>query len=287
MTSNTPNLQMYRESAAYLAELFRKNGLSETPEIAVILGSGLGAFAEGDAVEGKLTVPYADIPHFPTSTVDYQKGCLVAGTVDGRSVLLFNGRFHYYEGWEMWQTAYPVNVCRMLGVKTMIITNAAGGINTEMLEEGDLVAINDHIKLVSDSPMRGKNEDALGERFFDMQSVYDKAYLKAAHEIAAAQGFTLKEGVYAYMAGPQYETPAEIRALRILGADVVGMSTVAEVIAAAHVGIRVLCISCVSNMAAGVTGKALGTEEVLETTARTRARFVKLLRALIDALPNL
>lgn len=287
MMSDTPNKKMFLESAAYLKKEFAKVGLPEMPELAAILGSGLGAFADSDAVQNKVVVPYGDIPHFPTSTVDYQKGCLVAGMVDGHFVLLFNGRFHYYEGWEMWQAAYPVNVCRMLGVKTMVITNAAGGINTEVLCEGDLVAINDHIKLAPDSPVRGKNDDELGERFFDMQSVYDKAYLKAAHEIAKALGFVLKEGVYAYMTGPQYETPAEIRALRLLGADVVGMSTVPEVIAAAHVGIRVLCLSCVSNMAAGVTGKALGTDEVLETTAKTKDRFISLLQRLISVLPNL
>ncbi len=272
----------YKESAAYIAER-----IGATPDIAIILGSGLGEFAE--RLTDSITVPYRDIPHFPTSTVSYQKGVLVFGKIkyeDGteKTVLAMNGRFHYYEGWEMWQTAYPIGVFKLLGVEKMIITNAAGGIgysDERVIEPGDLVLVTDHIKLAPDSPMRGANIPEFGERFFDMQSVYDESFRQLAKKCAVKRGYTLKEGVYAYMAGPQYETPAEIRMLRALGANLVGMSTVAEVIFAAQVGIKVLCISCVSNMAAGITGAALTEEEVLDTAATISERFKTLLKDVI------
>lgn len=272
----------YKESAAYIAE---KIGC--TPDIAVILGSGLGEFAE--RLADAIVIPYRDIPHFPTSTVSYQKGELVCGRLryaDGaeKIVLAMNGRFHYYEGWEMWQTAYPIGVFKLLGIDKMIITNAAGGIgynDSRILEPGDLVCVTDQIKLAPMSPMRGANIPEFGERFFDMQTVFDKELRRIAFECAAKRGFALKEGVYAYMAGPQYETPAEIRALKILGANLVGMSTVAEVIFAAQVGIKVLCISCVSNMAAGITGNPLTSEEVLETAEQISGNFKALLTDVI------
>ncbi len=275
----------YKESAAYIAER-----IGTTPDIAIILGSGLGEFAE--RLEDSITIPYRDIPHFPTSTVSYQKGVLVFGKIkyaDGRekSVLAMNGRFHYYEGWEMWQTAYPIGVFKLLGVEKMIITNAAGGIgfsDERVIEPGDLVLVTDHIKLAPDSPMRGANIPEFGERFFDMQSVYDKSLRQLAKECATKRGYTLKEGVYAYMAGPQYETPAEIRALKVMGANLVGMSTVAEVIFAAQVGIKVLCVSCVSNMAAGITGAALTEDEVLDTAATISERFKALLADVIHEI---
>ena len=268
----------YLDSAEYI-----KNKIPETPDIAVILGSGLGEFA--DELNDRIVIPYRDIPHFPTSTVSYQKGEMVFGRIsytDGTSknVLLMNGRFHYYEGWEMWQTAYPVGVFKLLGIEKLIITNAAGGIgynDSRTLEPGDLVCVTDQIKLSPDSPMRGANIPEFGQRFFDMQSVLDKDMRALAMDCAEKRGFTLKEGVYAYMAGPQYETPAEIRALKLLGANLVGMSTVAEVIFAAQVGIRVLCISCVSNMAAGITGAALTEEEVCDTAASVGVKFKGLL----------
>ncbi len=283
MMYTTPTSEMYEASAAYIREKMERAGLAK-PALAVILGSGLGAYAASDAVADRIVIPYRDIPNFPTSTVSYQKGELVIGVVGGKTVLFFNGRFHYYEGWEMWQTAYPVNVCHLLGIEKMIITNAAGGINTETLEPGDLVLLTDHIKLCSESPVRGRNEAAFGERFFDMQAVYDKGIRRTAHDCAAALGITLKEGVYAYMTGPQFETPAEIRMLRLVGADVVGMSTVPEIIAAAHCGMRVLGISCVTNFAAGVTGAPMTEEEVLETSAKTTNTFCALLDAVIRKL---
>jgi purine-nucleoside phosphorylase len=276
-------MEMYEASAAYLRERIIEAGLGD-PALAVILGSGLGAYAASDAVADRVVIPYREIPNFPTSTVSYQKGELVIGRVGEKTVLFFNGRFHYYEGWEMWQTAYPVNVCHLLGISKMIITNAAGGINTETLEPGDLVLLTDHIKLCADSPVRGKNEAAFGERFFDMQAVYDKDMRALTHACAKEQGNTLKEGVYAYMAGPQFETPAEIRMFRMMGADAVGMSTVPEAIVAAHCGLDVVGISCITNMAAGVLPQKLNHREVVETAALVHDKFQKLLTLVIDLM---
>ncbi len=275
----------YKESAEYIL-----SKIASKPDIAVILGSGLGEFAERllDAV----VIPYREIPHFPTSTVSYQKGELVCGKLryengTEKTVLAMNGRFHYYEGWEMWQTAYPIGVFKLMGIDKLIITNAAGGIgynDERVIEPGDLVCVTDQIKLAPMSPMRGANISEFGERFFDMQSVFDKDMRSLAKDCAAKRGYTLKEGVYAYMSGPQYETPAEIQMLKILGANLVGMSTVAEVIFAAQVGIKVLCISCVSNMAAGITGNPLTEQEVLDTAATISERFKMLLSDVIEQI---
>ncbi len=276
-------LDSYRPAVDYLQKTLADAGLP-VPRVAVILGSGLGKYAESDDIHNRIHIPYRDIPGFPTSTVSYQKGELVAGTVAGQTVLFFNGRFHYYEGWEMWETAYPVAVCHLLGVQTMLITNAAGGVNAEKLTPGDLVCVTDHIKLCADSPVRGRNLPEFGARFFDMQSVYDKSLIVLAEEMAENNGFSLKRGVYAYMTGPQFETPAEIRMLRMLGADLVGMSTVPEVIMAAQCGMKVLCISCVTNLAAGVTGQPMTEEEVLETSARIAGKFESLLDAVLPQI---
>ena len=270
----------YLESAEFIRAKIGAAGLP-LPEIAIILGSGLGGYAE--LFERAVTVRYAEIPHFPVSTVSYQKGELVCGLRDGKPVLAMNGRFHYYEGWEMWQTAYPIGVFKLLGIKKLIITNAAGGISADY-KPGELVAVTDHVKFTPDSPLRGANISEFGERFFDMQHVYDRSLCAIAKAKAAQLGFELKEGVYGYMSGPQYETPAEIRMLRALGATVVGMSTVAEVIFAAQCGLPVLCVSCVSNMAAGVTGAAITEEEVLETGRLVSSRFTALVDAVIAAL---
>lgn len=271
----------YRESAEYI-----KNKIGgKTPDLAIILGSGLGDFAE--LLKEKIVIPYGEIPHFPTSTVSYQKGELVAGKYGDKYVLAMNGRFHYYEGWEMWQTAYPVGVFKLLGIGKMIVTNAAGGIgynDTRKLEPGDLVLVTDQIKLAPMSPVRGANIEEFGARFFDMQAVFDKELRQLAHDIAAENGFALKEGVYAYMSGPQYETPAEIKALKLMGANLVGMSTVAEIIFAAQLGIKVLCISCVTNMAAGITGNPITEEEVLETSRLVHDKFKRLIGGVIEKM---
>lgn len=271
----------YRESADFISE--RIGG--EKPDAALILGSGLGDFA--DRLEGQIVIPYREIPHFPISTVSYQKGELVFGRLNGKKILAMNGRFHYYEGWEMWQTAYPVGVFRLLGIDTMIVTNAAGGIgysDGRSMRPGDLVCVTDQIKLAPMSPLRGANIEEFGPRFFDMQSVFDKKLIALAHEVAAAQGFELLDGVYAYMSGPQYETPAEIRALGILGANLVGMSTVAENIFAAQLGLRVLCVSCVTNMAAGITGAAITEDEVVEVASSISSKFEALIGGVIERL---
>lgn len=266
--------EQYKESA----EFIRKKIGGAVPDIAVILGSGLGGIAE--APDNRIVIPYKDIPNFPVSTVSYQKGELVYGEYAGKKVLMMNGRFHYYEGWEMWQTAYPVGVFKLLGINRLIITNAAGGISNDYMP-GDIVAVTDHIKLSPDSPSRGANIPEFGERFFDMQSVYDKDMRELAEKQAEKLGFELKRGVYAYMSGPQYETPAEIKMLGMLGATLVGMSTVAEVIFASQCKIPVLCLSCVSNMAAGITGAAITEQEVLDTGKMIKERFVSLVTEVI------
>ena len=279
----------YVESAEYITNRLRDAYGSErgdlVPDYAIILGSGLGDFAE--KLEKPVVIPYREIPHFPVSTVSYQKGELVLGFIGDKLILTMNGRFHYYEGWEMWQTAYPVGVFKLLGVEKMIITNAAGGIGyndekIEPLRPGDLVAVTDHIKLAPDSPSRGEAD--FGPRFFDMQRVYDRELRELAKNVAGELGFELREGIYAYMSGPQYETPAEIRALKLMGANLVGMSTVAEVISAAQHEIRVLCISCVTNMAAGMTGAAITSEEVLDTTKLVHERFDRLVETVVKRM---
>ena len=263
----------YLESAEYI-----KSKINAEPDVAIILGSGLGSFAE--QFDNPVIIPYNEIPNFPVSTVSYHKGEFVYGEIGGKKVLAMNGRFHFYEGYEMWQTAYPIGVFKILNVKKLIITNAAGGIS-EDYRPGDFVCVRDHIKLVPDSPMRGKHIPEFGgQRFFDMQHVYDKEMIALAHRIDP----DLKDGVYAYMAGPQFETPAEIRMLKIMGATLVGMSTIAEVIAAANYGLPVLCISCVSNMAAGITGAVLTHEEVVETGLLIAEKFKKLIGAIINEI---
>lgn len=272
-------IENYIESADFIRN--KINGQHFPPDIAIILGSGLGNFA--DELDNKIIIPYKDIPNFPVSTVPFHKGEFVYGTLNGKNILAMNGRIHYYEGYEMWQTAYPVGVFKLLGINKLIITNAAGGIN-ENYSLGELVCVYDHIKLSPDSPLRGKNIEEFGERFFDMQKVYNKDFIGLAHETANRIGVRLMDGVYGYMSGPQFETPAEIRMLKITGADLVGMSTVAEVIMAAHCGIPVLCISCVSNMAAGITGAAITHDEVVETGKMIAEKFKMLIGEIIKEI---
>lgn len=269
----------YKKSADYIKENIR-----EIPDTAVILGSGLGGYAE--SLVNPVVIKYGDIPNFPKSTVPNHKGELIFGMVidgekDGyKPVLVMNGRFHFYEGYSMEDTAYPIGVFYLLGIRNIIITNAAGGINLTF-HPGDLVCVYDHIKLTSESPVRGANIPEFGARFFDMQNVYSKDFIEKAKECAVRQGFSLKDGVYAYMAGPQFETPAEIRMLRALGADLVGMSTVAEVIQASQCGIKVLCISCVTNYAAGVTNEPLTHEEVVGVGEEIAGKFKKLIDGIL------
>jgi purine-nucleoside phosphorylase len=269
----------YKKSADYI-----KGKLPEIPDTAVILGSGLGGYA--DNLINPIAIKYGDIPNFPKSTVANHKGELIFGGVTDseheyyKPVLVMNGRFHYYEGYEFEDTAYPIGVFYLLGIRNIIITNATGGINLTF-HPGDLVCVYDHIKLTAKCPARGPNISEFGARFFDMQSVYSKDLIEKAKSCALNLGFALKDGVYAYMSGPQYETPAEIRLLRTLGADLVGMSTVAEVIQAAQCGIKVLCISCVTNYAAGIKNEPLSHEEVVEAGEEISWKFKKLIDSIL------
>ena len=232
-----------QEAAAYIKE--KLNG--RKPEIAITLGSGLGDLAEQltDAIQ----IPYGDIPHFPVSTVAGHKGQFVVGKLEGREVLCMQGRFHYYEGYDLKQVTLPVRVMKLLGIGTLIVTNAAGGINTGF-RPGNLMLIEDHLNLTGENPLIGENLEAFGERFFDMTVAYDREYRTLAENLAAELDIPLQKGVYAWLTGPNYETPAEIRYLRTIGADAVGMSTVPEVLVARHCGLRVCGISCITNLAA-------------------------------------
>jgi purine-nucleoside phosphorylase len=251
------------------------------PQIALVLGSGLGAFA--DEFSNAARIPYAKIPHFPRSTAIGHAGQLVLGTVDGIAVAGMQGRVHLYEGYSARQVAFPMRVFSRMGVKAVILTNAAGGINLSY-SAGALVALRDHINLQGANPLIGVNDDRFGPRFPDMTRAYDPDFRNFVAEAGKELQLNLHEGVYLALAGPNYETPAEIHALRGLGADLVGMSTVPEVLAARHSGIRVLGISCVTNMAAGITGKALSAEEVFETGARVKNQFIALLKAVIPRI---
>lgn len=251
------------------------------PEIGIILGSGLGDLAE--EITNPVIIDYRDIPNFPVSTVEGHKGRLVIGELSGRKVICMQGRFHYYEGYEMQETAYPVQVMKLLGVGSLIVTNAAGCVNRDW-SAGSLMIMTDHIKLVAENPLRGINESELGQRFFDMTTAYDKDLQAIAEEQARNLGIDIKKGVYMYFSGPSFETPADIRAAAALGADAIGMSTVAEVIAARHCGIRVLGISCMTNMAAGILDQPISHEEVLETTNMVREEFMSLVKAILAAM---
>jgi purine-nucleoside phosphorylase len=230
------------------------------PEIGLILGSGLGVL--GDELEDAVTIPYEDIPHFPVSTVEGHAGELLIGKLQGRSVVLMRGRFHMYEGYEPERTALPVRVMKELGVTTLLVTNAAGGVNLEY-KPGNLMLISDHINLTGRNPLVGPNDNALGLRFPDMSDAYSRRLRTIAKDTAAELGVPVQEGVYVGLLGPNYETPAEIRMLRTLGVDAVGMSTVSEVIVARHSGIEVLGISCISNMASGILDQPLSHVEVM------------------------
>ncbi|NLW24286.1 MAG: purine-nucleoside phosphorylase [Clostridia bacterium] len=260
---------------------FIQDKIKINPQVGLILGSGLGDLAE--EVREAVTIPYAEIPGFPVSTVQGHKGQLVIGNLQGVPVFTLQGRFHYYEGYSMDKITFPVRVMQGLGISTLIVTNAAGGINLNFTS-GALMLIKDHINLMGDNPLRGKNWEELGPRFPDMTNAYSPRLLKLAQEVAADLKIKVESGVYVALPGPSYETPAEIRFLRTIGADAVGMSTVPEVIVANHGGMEVLGISCITNMAAGVTGKKLSHEEVVETANRVKDNFKTLLLGIIKKL---
>ena len=268
------------ERAGRAAEfIFSKTPLR--PKIALVLGSGLGAFA--DEFSSATKIPYVKIPHFPQSTAIGHAGKLVIGKVGAIPVAGMQGRVHLYEGYSVKEVAFPIRVFARMGVKAVILTNAAGGIKREFVQ-GRLVVISDHINLQGVNPLSGPNEERFGARFPDMTSAYDRKFREMTLGEGKRMGIGMDEGVYAALAGPNYETPAEIRYLREIGADLVGMSTVPEVIAARHSGIRVLGISCVTNAAAGILDQPLRHEEVLDTAERVKGQFIGLLKAIIPRI---
>lgn len=249
--------EAYREAAAAL-----KTRLGDfEPEVLIILGSGLGKL--GDRLVSPIVIPYGDVPHMKFSTAPGHAGRFLAGELGGKRVLLMQGRLHIYEGWAAEDAVFPVRIAKLIGVDKLVVTNAAGGIN-EGFKPGELMLISDFIKLNAVNPLIGPNLDEFGPRFPDMSKVFDREYMAAFRAVAEAHGERVHEGVYFYCTGPQYETPAEIRAMRLLGADAVGMSTVPECIAARHCGMRILGITLVTNMAAGILDKPLSGEEVIE-----------------------
>jgi len=267
------------EQYAASAEAIRARIGSFRPRVLLILGSGLGSL--GDEVEDPIAVPYSEIPHMKFSTAPGHKGQFLFGRLAGCDVAVMQGRLHAYEGWSFADAAYPVRVARLLGAETLIVTNAAGAVNVDF-EVGDIMLITDHIKLFGDSPLRGPNVAEFGPRFPDSTHTYTPALQAIARKAAETLSITLREGVYMYFPGPQYETPAEIRAARLLGADAVGMSTVPEAIVARHCGMNVLGFTLCTNMAAGVLDQPLSGEEVIEAGNAAAPRFSALVRACLE-----
>jgi len=270
----------YFEQVDAAAE-FLRGAIGAMPEVALVLGSGLGAFSS--SLVDATAVPYERIPHWPMSRVIGHEGRLVAGSCRGRRVLALSGRVHLYEGHDLQTVSFATRVMGRLGVKVLILTNAAGGINTRF-GEGALMVIDDHINLQGANPLIGPNDLRFGVRFPDMSNLYSPRLRQLVDEAARASGVPIEHGVYIAVTGPSYETPAEIRAFRVLGADAVGMSTAPEAIVARHMGMEVLGISCITNMAAGILPQPVSEFEVIETTTRVRAKFIALLEATIERL---
>ena len=273
----TYTMDQYRESARAI----RARLGDFVPKAAMILGSGLGYL--GDEVESPIAIPYGDIPHFKASTAPGHKGRLVFGTLEGQPVAVMQGRMHHYEGYSYEEVSYAVRVLRLLGCETLIVTNAAGCVNTSW-QAGDLMLITDHIKMFSESPLRGENLPDFGVRFPDASHLYTPRLQELARQTARQLGIPLREGVYFYCYGPQYETPAEVRAARILGGDAVGMATAPEVIVAGHCGMEVLGLTLLSNMAAGILDQPLSEQEVLDAAEAAREKFSGLVRACLRKL---
>ena len=267
-------LNLIQEAADFI-----RAAISLQPEIAIVLGSGLGNLAAD--VDIKETIPYQDIPHFPVSTVEGHEGKLLCGTLAGKPVLVMSGRFHYYEGYSMKEVTFPIRVMQQLGIRYLFLSNAAGGLNPTF-KMGDVMLITDHINYFPENPLRGKNDPESGERFPDMSEAYDKQLRTLVLQISAEKGVPLCQGVYLGTSGPSYETPAETRFFRTIGADAVGMSTVPEAIVASHCGMRVLAISCITNLAAGSTEMSLSHAEVIEMGAAASDRSISLLEAFLS-----
>lgn len=260
---------------------FLKEKLTDIPEIGMILGSGLGGLA--DRIENGIKISYGDIPNFPVSTVQGHAGQLVVGDLGGKKVIAMQGRFHYYEGYPLADVTFPVRVMIGLGIKNLIVTNAAGGSNKDFVP-GDLMIIKDHINFTGQNPLRGINLDSLGPRFVDMSYAYNRDLIHVAQASGEKLNIDLKEGVYMWLTGPTYETPAEVKMAISLGADAVGMSTVPEVVVANHESIPVLGISCITNMAAGILDQPLNHDEVVETSLMVKDKFESLI---LDILENI
>jgi purine-nucleoside phosphorylase len=265
-----------KRAAAYIASKTKLR-----PKVALVLGSGLGAFA--DDFSGAARIPYHKIPGFRTSTVEGHAGTLVIGKVGDVAIAAMQGRVHLYEGYSAKEIAFPIRVFRQLGIQSVILTNAAGAINLDY-DQGALVVIRDHINLQGGNPLVGPNDERFGPRFPDMSNAYSKKYREIAISEAKRLGITVREGVYAALSGPSYETPAEIRYLKAIGADLVGMSTVPEVIVARHMDMNILGISCVTNVAAGILDRGIDHAEVIRTGERVKSQFVELLRAVLPQL---
>jgi purine-nucleoside phosphorylase len=266
-------MEKLQAAADYIA-----SKINVTPQFGIILGSGLGRVA--DQVESAVSIAFEDIPHFPVSTVEGHEGKMIVGTLNGTPVLVLQGRFHYYEGYSMDQVVFPVRCMLCLNIPNLIVTNAAGSVDPEY-QPGDLMLIKDHIKFHCDSPLRGPNIDAFGPRFNDMSDPYTREIRDLALECAGHLDIPLKEGVYYYLAGPSYETASEVKAIKLLGADAVGMSTVPEVVVAVHGGMKVMGISCITNMATGIRDQPLGHDEVIKTGAGVQEKFMALLTSII------
>lgn len=266
----------YHEAAQYV-----QSKISYSPEIGLILGSGLGILA--NEIENQVVIPYHQIPGFPKSTVEGHAGQLVMGDLEGKKVIAMQGRFHYYEGYSLELVTLPVRMMKSLGVQTVIVTNAAGGINTDFAA-GDLMLLKDQLNFTFKNPLTGPNDKELGVRFPDMSNAYTQELQEKALQVAEKQGIKLQRGVYAGVVGPSYETPAEVRMLRILGGDAVGMSTVPEVIVAVHSGMKVLGMSCITNMGSGILNQPLSHHEVMETAELVKSKFLELVKGIVKEI---
>ena len=261
---------------------FIKEKIGElNPKTAIILGSGLGVLSE--EIEDKIIIKYNEIPNFPVSTVEGHAGELIIGKISGKEIIAMNGRFHFYEGYDLKETTFPIRVFKMLGIENLILTNASGGINLDF-KAGDFMVINDYLSFFAESVLRGKNQEEFGDRFPDMSKAFDKELSDKMKKVVQEHTGRMKQGVYAYMKGPTFETPAEIRALRILGADAVGMSTVPEAIVANHCGIKSVGVSCITNMASGVLEETLSYEDVSRTAQQVKNTFKEIIKDFITKI---
>ncbi len=272
------NIDKYRQDIKAAADVIRTR-FNDSIDWLLVLGSGLGQLADG--IEDPVIINYSDLPGFPQSTVPGHAGRFIIGRWSGHNVAVMQGRFHYYEGYDIAETVLPIRAMQALGVKNLLLTNAAGGM-ADGMRPGDLMLITDHISLWAESPLRGPNLDEFGSRFIDQTSVYDQEYQTIMKKQAIALGINIHEGVYSWCRGPQFETPAEIRLLKLVGASAAGMSTVPEAITAAHGGMRTVAVSCITNLAAGISGQKLSHEEVMETGAKAADATIALITSFLE-----